>query len=85
MSYSNQTQYYNLPQFASSDVPTWEDVNAAFLAIDTALHAISEASGISSAQAQALIDASITDFVKYDATNGTGVTSAQYSKLMINS
>ena len=82
MSATNHTQYYNLPQFADSDIPTWGDVNAAFLAIDTALHTIAESAGISSAQAQALIDASLVGTVFHDANN-TGITSAQYSKLGI--
>ena len=83
MSYTNTTQYYDLPQFTSSDVPTWDDVNAAFLAIDTALHTISQSSGITQAQAQALIDTSLTGAIFHDATNGTGITSGQYSKLLV--
>lgn len=83
MSYTGTTQYYNLPQFASTDIPTWDDVNAAFSAIDTALHGIAESSGITQAQAQALIDTSLTGAIFHDATNGTGITSGQYSKLLV--
>lgn len=41
MSHTNQTQYYNLPQFISSDVPGWlSDVNGAMSAIDSAAHGL---------------------------------------------
>lgn len=83
MSSTNQTQYYNLPQFASTDIPTWDDINTAFSAIDTALHNISIASGISAATAQSMIDASLAGAIFTDPTNGTGITSAEYSKLLV--
>lgn len=85
MSYSNETQYYDLPQFASSDIPTWDDINTAFSIIDTALHNIAAASGISAETAQQMINSSLSGAVFHDATNGTGITSAQYSKLKIQS
>ena len=41
MSHTNNTQYYNLPQFISSDVPGWlSDVNGAMSTTDTALHGL---------------------------------------------
>lgn len=41
MSHTNQTTYYNLPQFISSDVPGWlSDVNGAMSAIDAAAHGL---------------------------------------------
>lgn len=83
MAYTGTTQYYSLPQFAGTDIPSWDDLNTAFTIIDTALHNIAESSGISQQQAQALIDASLVDTIKYDATAGTGITNAQYSKLKI--
>lgn len=83
MAYTDTTEYYNLPQFASTDIPSWNDINTAFTAIDTALHNIAQSSGISEQQAQALINASLVDTIKYDATAGTGITNAQYSKLKI--
>lgn len=83
MAYTGTTTHYSLPQFAGTDIPTWDDINTAFTAIDTALYNISQASGISQQQAQALIDASLVDTIKYDSTAGTGITNAQYSKLKI--
>lgn len=39
MSYTNSTTYFNLPQWLTTDVPSWlSDVNNAFLTIDTNLH-----------------------------------------------
>ena len=83
MSYTNTTQYYNLPQFASTDVPTWDDINTAFSAIDTALHDIASSSGISAATAQSMIDTSLAGAIFTDPTNGTGITSTEYSKLLV--
>lgn len=83
MAYTGTTQYYGLPQFAETDIPSWNDINTAFATIDTALHNIASQSGITQQQAQALIDASLVDTIKYDATTGTGITNAQYSKLKI--
>lgn len=39
MSYANGTQFYNLPQTVGNDKRDWFDTNAAFAAIDEALHA----------------------------------------------
>lgn len=39
MSYANGTQFYNLPQTVGTDKRDWFDTNAAFAAIDAALHA----------------------------------------------
>lgn len=38
MSYANGTQFYNLPQTVGNDKRDWFDSNAAFAAIDAALH-----------------------------------------------
>lgn len=84
MAYSQETEHYELPQFQSSDIPTWSDLNTAFSIIDAALYNISQQSGISAQQAQALIDTSISGAVFHDAVNGTGITSAQYSKLKVH-
>lgn len=60
MSHSNSTQYYNLPQFDSSDKPAWlTDVNPAYTAIDTGIHAAKAAADAAQSDAtQALTDAS---------------------------
>lgn len=83
MSYTNTTQYYNLPQFGENDVPSWNDINTALSIIDTTLHNIATQSGITQQQAQALIDQSLVGVIKHDGTSGTGITNAQYSKLTI--
>jgi len=84
MAYTNTTQYYNLPQFQDTDKPTWGDINTAFSIIDTAMHNIATSGGITAQEAQAMIDNSLDDAVFYDAVNGTGLTSGEYSKLKIN-
>lgn len=83
MSSQNETQYYQLPQFADGDIPSWNDINTAFQKIDTALHSIASASGITEAQARSIVNESLVGAVFHDSTNGTGITSAQYSKLLI--
>lgn len=83
MSSTNKTTHYNLPQFADTDIPSWNDINSAFEAIDTALYEMSQQSGISQATAQTMINNAIKNAVFYDASNGKGITSAQYSKLKI--
>ena len=40
MSYSQSTANLGLPQFQSSDVPVWADINAAFALIDTVVGAL---------------------------------------------
>lgn len=83
MAYTNSTEYYDLPQFAETDVPSWNDINSAFRTIDSALHNIASQGGITEQQAQALINSSLVGVVKHDGTSGTGITNAQYSKLTI--
>lgn len=39
MSYANGTEFYNLPQTVGADKRDWFDTNAAFAAVDAALHA----------------------------------------------
>lgn len=56
-----------------------------FKKIDTALHSIASASGITEAQARSIVNESLVGAVFHDSTNGTGITSAQYSKLLIKS
>lgn len=60
MAHSNSTQYYNLPQFDSTDKPAWlVDVNPAYSAIDTGIHAAKTAADSAQSDAtQALSDAS---------------------------
>ena len=41
MSYSQSTANLGLPQFQTSDIPKWEDINAAFALIDTVVGALS--------------------------------------------
>lgn len=55
MASTNQTPHYNLPQFLSSDKPSWlGDINPAFLDIDTQLFTLaSDASDASSSAAAA--------------------------------
>lgn len=85
MAYTNTTQYYNLPQFLDTDKPSWDDINTAFQIIDTTMHNIAiSASGITAQEAQTMIDNSLVDAIFYDAVNGTGLTSGEYSKLKIN-
>ena len=59
MAHSNSTQYYNLPQFDSTDKPAWlVDVNPAYSAIDTGIHAAKVAADAAQIDAtQALSDA----------------------------
>lgn len=83
MAYTNSTQYYNLPQYAENDIPSWDDLTTAFAVIDNALHSIASASGITEQQAQTLINNAMVGVVKHDATSGTGITNSQYSKLTI--
>lgn len=60
MAHSNSTQYYNLPQFDSTDKPAWlVDVNPAYSAIDAGIHAAkASADSAQSDATQALSDAS---------------------------
>lgn len=60
MSHTNSTQYYSLPQFESTDKPSWlSDVNPAYSAIDTGIHAAKAAADAAQSDAtQALSDAS---------------------------
>ena len=60
MAHSNSTQYYNLPQFESTDKPAWlVDVNPAYSAIDAGIHAAKAAADAAQGDAtQALSDAS---------------------------
>lgn len=41
MSYTQTTTNLGLPQFQASDIPKWDDINAAFALIDTVVGAIS--------------------------------------------
>lgn len=59
MAHSNSTQYYNLPQFDSTDKPAWlVDVNPAYASIDAGIHAAKVAADDAQGDAtQALTDA----------------------------
>lgn len=48
MGYTNKTPNYKLPQFISTDVPSWTgDINEAFLNIDSAIFGVNENVGTS--------------------------------------
>jgi len=64
MSHTNSTTYYNLPQFLSSDIPTWlGDVNSGYADIDSALHTQKE-----------LIDTNTSNITNLSATVGSQAT-----------
>lgn len=86
MSSTNKTPNYALPQFVPTDKPTWlGDVNAAMLAIDTAMadnHTIAEGANTTAAGAEAKVQAAVdtANEAKVDsaaalqtATSATGV------------
>lgn len=118
MGYSTTTPNLGLPQFGMNDKPTWQDLNSAFLLIDTVVGSIAPKYDESQAYAVGdfvqhegglykckevttgtwdgtkwdatlvsdnLESTSMTGFVKVDLVNGTGITSNEYSHLMINS
>ena len=120
MSYSQTTANLGLPQFQTSDIPTWDDVNAAFALVDVLVGAIApkydetdtynegdivqHAGGLFKANqdisvaeqwtpahwtaivvADNLENTDLSNFVKYDANAGTGLTAGQYAKLVVNS
>lgn len=60
MSYANGTQFYNLPQTVGTDKRDWFDTNAAFAAVDAALHAAYTGQA-SDAEAIAVINGKLTD------------------------
>lgn len=59
MAHTNSTPYYSLPQFLATDKPAWlVDVNPAYTAIDTGMHAAQTAADAAQTDAtQALDDA----------------------------
>lgn len=70
MSYTNQTQHYNLPQYVGTDVPAWlTDINGAFATIDTGMNAAkTQADSASAAAGQAANDiAALTTTVNAQA------------------
>lgn len=86
MSSTNKTPNYALPQFIPTDKPTWlGDVNAAMLAIDTAMadnHTIAEGANTTAAGAEAKVQSAVdtANEAKVDsaaalqtATSATGV------------
>lgn len=80
MAYTNTTTNLKLPQFAETDIPTWEDVNKAFKAIDDYAGTVNT----KLASLEASIGAvNLKDFIKYSST-GTGITSSQYAHLTVN-
>lgn len=72
MAATNTTTNYNLPIFVSTDKFEMSDWNNAMTAIDTQMKAM----------ADAIAAINLEDFVKYDATNGTGLTWDENAKLM---
>lgn len=74
MSSTNKTTNYALPQFIPTDKPTWlGDVNAAMLAIDTAMadnHTLAEGANTTAAGAEAKVQAAV------DTANEAKVDSA---------
>lgn len=86
MAYSSSTANYHLPLPTDNDKSTWTDNNEAFSAIDAAIKANADALAALTARVQALEDSStvdLTGFVKVDTENGTGLTNAQYKKLVV--
>lgn len=77
MSSTNKTTYYELPQFISTDIPTWlGDVNGAMSAIDTALKSNADRADLASAAAgQAVNTANATaDAVSAVETSVAGLS-----------
>jgi hypothetical protein len=72
MAATNTTTNYGLPIFVTTDKFEMSDWNSAMTAIDTQMKAM--------ADAIAAID--LENFIKYDATNGSGLTWAETAKLM---
>lgn len=80
MAYTNTTSNLGLPQFAETDVPTWEDVNTAFKKIDDYAGTVNEKI---SALEGSVGKINLKDFIKYDS-EGTGITASQYGHLTVN-
>ena len=71
MSATNRTANYNLPQFVSTDIPTWlTDVNGAMSTIDTAIKGVADSVVVARGETSA-VDARV------DATNANVATVAQ--------
>lgn len=85
MAYSNQTTNYGLPLPTDSDKSGFTDYNTSFDAVDTALKGAVDAIAALTTRVAALEALNLDNAVVYDATNGTGLTNAQASKLKINS
>lgn len=79
MSHTNNTTNYNLPQFVSSDKPTWlGDVNGAFSAIDAQMKAnATAAAGASAAAATKASQTEVNGISSQVGTNTAAITQIQ--------
>lgn len=87
MSHTNSTQYYNLPQFVTTDKPAWlTDVNNAYAAIDAGIHtAKSNADSAQSDATQALSDAGSALTTANTANTKAGSAVASISEEFLDS
>lgn len=73
MGASGHTTNYNLPTYVGTDIfDPMTDWNTAMGIIDTEMKRLSDA----------VSAINLANFIKYDATNGTGLTCNEYNKLM---
>lgn len=87
MSHTNSTQYYNLPQFVTTDKPAWlTDVNNGYSAIDAGIHAAkSTADSAQSDATQALSDAGSALTTANTANTKAGSAVASISEEFLDS
>lgn len=73
MAHSSSTTNYNLPQFAPTDKPGWlTDVNAGYLAIDTAIKNVSDTADAAKADATQAGEAATQALTDASAANAKG-------------
>lgn len=90
MSYANGTQFYNLPQTVGTDKRDWFDTNAAFAAVDAALHAAyvgqaTDAEAIATINGKLLDDeAAITSLQGSVSTHSSQITTLANSVNQLN-
>lgn len=88
MGHTNSTTNYNLPQFITTDKPAWlTDVNNAYTAIDTGIHAAkTTADGAQSDATQALSDAAAASNIASAAgTKADGVIASLADEFLTTS
>ena len=74
MSATNHTNYYNLPQFIGTDIPSWlTDVNGALSAIDSAVHTVHEET-VTNAGAIVVVDGRVDNVANDVSTNAGEIT-----------